>query len=261
MAVVVLAAAIVDRRALHTLLTGAGWRLHRGECPSGTADSGPACSLDGASTSSKPVRHRRAAVFTVDLERDARALPRLVTRQKRRGFKVVLVLPPPVDESGRRLLLQAFEAGADDFVTTVAIDPELPLRLEALLSRCHAGELPQGLFGIEFDRRRRRLRHGERIVSLTPCESRVLACLARRPGRVISRSCIQRHLTPVSRSTSENLVDVYILYLRRKLHDLDSPCAIRTIRGAGYALVRGQRLDARPWPRPACDGQLDAVGV
>jgi len=94
--------------------------------------------------------------------------------------------------------------------------------------------------GLQLDRGGRRVRHGEKVVSLTPCEYRVFACLAGRPGHVVSRVSIQKRLAARSRSASKNMVDVYVLYLRRKLASLECSCSIRTTRGVGYALVEEQ---------------------
>lgn len=73
---------------------------------------------------------------------------------------------------------------------------------------------------ISLDRTGGRLSHDGTHVILTPCEFRVLACLARWPGRTVSRSNVQHHLARYSGSRTTNLVDVYILYLRRKLASL-----------------------------------------
>lgn len=98
----------------------------------------------------------------------------------------------------------------------------------------------QQICDLELDRGAHQLRHGEKTVSLTPCEYRVFACLARRPGHTVSRTHILNDLARRSRSVSKNMVDVYVLYIRRKLATLECSCSIRTIRGVGYALTEEQ---------------------
>jgi DNA-binding response OmpR family regulator len=161
-----------------------------------------------------------------------------VLRQGTR-VRVVLVVPDSMDRELRRALMRALHAGADDFVAASALASELALRLGAGRGRARRREMGrlQQICGLQLDRGARRLRHGEKTVSLTPCEYRVFSCLAGRPGHAVSRVAIQKDLARRSRSASKNMVDVYVLYLRRKLATLDCGCSIRTIRGVGYALT------------------------
>jgi len=69
-----------------------------------------------------------------------------------------------------------------------------------------------------------------RLVTLSPTEYALLVALASRPGEPVSQ---ERLTTEVwGQRKSSNLVEVYIVYLRRKL----GPDRIRTVRGAGYVL-------------------------
>jgi DNA-binding response OmpR family regulator len=79
----------------------------------------------------------------------------------------------------------------------------------------------------------RRVRSAGQEVTLTPTEFALLAALAGRPGRVLSRAQL---LTALGRERSGRAVDVYVAQLRAKL---PGPAAIRTVRGVGYVLDAG----------------------
>lgn len=179
---------------------------------------------------------RTAWIAAVDLHDVDRAVEQILGQCH--TVRIILVAPDSLDREGRRAVLRALQSGADDFVAASAVASELPVRLNAVRSRARrreAGRLQQ-ICGLELERGTRRLRHGEKTVSLTPCEYRVFACLAGRPNHSVSRATIQKDLARRSRSASKNMVDVYVLYLRRKLATLGCSCSIRTIRGVGYAL-------------------------
>lgn len=188
----------------------------------------------------RPSDPRTAFIVPMNLLNAHRAVEHVLGQCSR--VRVVLVAPDAIDREIRRAIVRALRAGADDFVTMSAVASELTLRLSAgraWARRREMGRL-QRICGLQLERGARRLRHGEKTISLTPCEYRVFACLARRQGHVVSRAAIQKDLARRSRSASKNMVDVYVLYLRRKLATLECSCSIRTIRGVGYALGEEQ---------------------
>ena len=76
---------------------------------------------------------------------------------------------------------------------------------------------------------------GGRSVELTAREADLLDVLLRRPGHVVTRRAALAAVWGDGRAVSDNVVDRYIAYLRRKLGD---PPLIHTVRGAGYVLRR-----------------------
>jgi DNA-binding response OmpR family regulator len=139
----------------------------------------------------------------------------------------------------RDVIARSIKAGADDFVESTAVPAELLLRLEALTERArHRGRQRLRTFGdLELDYPNRRLRSGDHSVSLTTCEFSIFLSLLGHAGTPVTRAVIQQDIARLSRSTTYNIIDVYILYLRRKLAQLGCRCFIRTTRGVGYALV------------------------
>ena len=229
---------------LESLLKAAGWAPRRLENFDRDGDLDPELRAALAGPGERGSTPRIAWIATMDLLAADRAVEQVLGQCSR--VRVILVTPDGIDRETRRAIGRALRAGADDFVSTSAVASELTLRLTAGRGRARRRELGrlQRICGLQLERRGRRLRHGEKIVSLTPCEYRVFACLARRQGHVVSRSSIQKQLARRSRSASKNMVDVYVLYLRRKLATLECSCSIRTIRGVGYALGEEQVMGA-----------------
>ncbi|MEO7423207.1 MAG: response regulator transcription factor [Ornithinibacter sp.] len=131
----------------------------------------------------------------------------------------------------------AFDLGADDYLTKPFSFVVLVARLRALARR-GAPERPVLLEvgDLELDPGRRSLtRDGEPIV-LTPKEFAFLHYLMRHAGQVLSKAQILDNVWDSAFDGSDNIVEVYVGYLRRKL-DVDRDQSIlETVRGAGYRL-------------------------
>ena len=93
---------------------------------------------------------------------------------------------------------------------------------------------------LTIDPRARQVRRGDRPVELTAREFELLDLLAREAGHVLSKDVILERLWGYA--FDDNLVEVYVGYLRRKLGE---PALIHTIRGAGYVLRRRGLMAAR----------------
>jgi DNA-binding response OmpR family regulator len=221
---------------LEGLLKAAGWAPRRLSNDSGDRELDAELGTARA-TSADGNRTRTALIAAVNLMEADQAVEKIVGQCRR--VRVVLVVQDEMERDARRALLRALRAGADDFVAASAVTSELALRLGAGRGRAWRRELTrlQRICGLQLERGTRQLRHGDKRVSLTPCEYRVFSCLAGRPGHTVSRATIQKDLARRSRSASKNMVDVYVLYLRRKLAMLETNCSIRTIRGVGYMLT------------------------
>ena len=80
-------------------------------------------------------------------------------------------------------------------------------------------------------------------ISLSVREYDLLLCLLRRAGRVVEREDILREVWGENHFGDENLLGVYIRYLRRKLEPDTLPTLIQTVRGVGFMMREGE-------PRP-----------
>jgi DNA-binding response OmpR family regulator len=132
--------------------------------------------------------------------------------------------------------VRGLDLGADDYVAKPFHFAELVARVRAHLRRQasaddRASEAVLSLSDLSLDPRTRDVRRGDRSIELTAREFELLELLLREQGRVLSKESILDRLWGYA--FDDNLVEVYVGYLRRKLGD---PQLIHTLRGAGYSL-------------------------
>ncbi|MCU1616554.1 MAG: DNA-binding response regulator [Frankiales bacterium] len=133
--------------------------------------------------------------------------------------------------------VQGLDAGADDYLTKPFSFAELSARVRALIRR-GAGERPSELVvgGLRLDPATRRVWRREVEVELSAKEFSVLELFLRHPDEVLTRTRILEHVWDFAYDGGSNIVDQYVLYLRRKV---DRPFELRqleTVRGVGYRL-------------------------
>jgi DNA-binding response OmpR family regulator len=131
----------------------------------------------------------------------------------------------------------AFELGADDYVTKPFSTPVLLARLQALARR-GAPERPVALTAgnLSLDPTTRRVTREGREIQLTAREYALLHHLMRKAGQVQSKSEILENVWDSDYPGADNVVEVYIGYLRRKIDAPFDAKAIETVRGMGYRL-------------------------
>jgi two-component system response regulator MprA len=131
--------------------------------------------------------------------------------------------------------LSGFSAGGDDYLVKPFDTEELVARLQALLRRSGT-ELSIRVGGLELDPAERTVRGGTELVPLTPTEFRLLAALAARRGKALTRLELVRTAWPHGAIVHDNTLDVYIARLRRKLRSLSDAPELSTVHGTGYRL-------------------------
>lgn len=129
----------------------------------------------------------------------------------------------------------AFDLGADDYLTKPFSFVVLIARLRALQRR-GAPERPVVLSAgtLSLDPARRRVTRGDVELSLTPREHGLLEFLLRNKGTVVTKSEILCGVWDAHYEGDDNVVEVYVGYLRRKIDAPFSTRSIETIRGVGY---------------------------
>jgi DNA-binding response OmpR family regulator len=140
--------------------------------------------------------------------------------------------------------LRGFEEGADDYLAKPFALPELLARVRALLNRTRSvtgGRLR--VVDLEIDLISRRAMRGGRLIDLAPKEFELLAYLMSNAGKVVSREMLGQHVwDALSRGTPlDNVIDVHVGRLRRKIDSDFTPRLIHTVRGLGFMVAAGDQ--------------------
>jgi two-component system OmpR family response regulator len=139
----------------------------------------------------------------------------------------------------------AFDLGADDYLTKPFSFIVLVARLRALIRR-GTPERPNivAVGSLRLDPAKRRVHRGDHEITLTAREYGLLSYLMRHSGDIVTKGEILDNVWDSSFDGSENVVEVYISYLRKKI---DTPFDLRTlitVRGMGYRLMADETDDA-----------------
>jgi two-component system, OmpR family, response regulator MprA len=129
------------------------------------------------------------------------------------------------------------DVGADDYLGKPFALEELLARIRALLRRAEPPAATVLRFeDLRLDPATREVWRGDRPVELTDLEFRLLECFLDHPRMVLTRELLLDHVWGVARPATENALEVYVGYLRRKLEADGEPRLVDTVRGVGYVL-------------------------
>ncbi len=133
--------------------------------------------------------------------------------------------------------VEGLETGADDYLVKPFAPAELLARVHALLRRSSAAdeEVPLTYADLYLNPSTRETRRGDRLFELTTKEFDLLHYFLRHPRQVLRREQILQAVWGYDFG-DDNVLEVYIGYLRKKMEGAGEPRLIQTIRGVGYAL-------------------------
>ena len=133
--------------------------------------------------------------------------------------------------------VEGLESGADDYLVKPFAPAELVARVNVLLRRVRA-ERPEVLSfaDLRLDPDTREGWRGERGFALTPTEFELLCLFMRHPRQALNRRQILTHVWGYDFDGEDNVLEVYVGYLRKKTEAGGESRLIQTIRGVGYVL-------------------------
>ncbi len=134
--------------------------------------------------------------------------------------------------------VEGLESGADDYLVKPFAPAELVARVHAMLRRAEPrpGSQRVSYAGITLDPATREAHRGDLPLQLTVTEFNLLHLLLRHPRQVLERRQILNDVWGYDFGGDDNVLEIYIGYLRKKLEASGQPRLIQTVRGVGYAL-------------------------
>ncbi len=127
------------------------------------------------------------------------------------------------------------DSGADDYITKPFSFVEFRSRVHALIRRSHQEISPVlTIDSLEVDPLKHVVKRDGKTINLTPKEFAVLELLLRHKGEVVSRTMIIEHVWDYNFEGMSNVVDVFVVSLRKKIDSGAKVKLIQTIHGVGY---------------------------
>jgi two-component system, OmpR family, response regulator MprA len=160
----------------------------------------------------------------------------VLERLRTAGDRTLILMLTARDAVENRV--EGLESGADDYLVKPFAPSELLARIHALLRRPDVAARDQPLVyaDLTLDPVTRETRRGQRCFELTAKEYDLLHYLARHPRQVLSRDQILQEVWGYDFGGDDNILEVYIGYLRKKTEAGEEPRLIQTVRGVGYVL-------------------------
>lgn len=165
----------------------------------------------------------------------------MLSAMRRQGMTIPVLLLTAKDSVEDRVL--GLDTGADDYLVKPFAFPELSARIRALLRRGRAEPAAAlRLADLQMDLLGRRVTRGTRVLDLTAREFEILEYLLARNGHVVSREMLARDVwrETVRHTPLDNVIDVHIARIRRKIDDGSSTKLVHTVRGVGFVLKAEQ---------------------
>ena len=175
-------------------------------------------------------------LIVMDLGLPGRDGLEVISALRRNTVRTPIMVLTARDSVGARVA--GLDAGADDYIVKPFAFEELLARMRALMRRESAHPqlmLTAGPLSLDVVKRTI-TRNGEQL-DLTVREFEVIECLMRFSRQVVSRETLAREVWKEARTSSlDNVIDVHVTRLRRKIDSEQTPSLIHTVRGIGFTL-------------------------
>ncbi len=160
----------------------------------------------------------------------------VVDRMRAGGDKTLVLMLSARDAVENRV--EGLEMGADDYLVKPFAPSELLARVHALLRRPDVSGKHDAMSyaGLYLDPDTRETRRGDRAFELTTKEFDLLRYFLLNPRQVLRREQILQEVWGYDFGGDDNVLEVYIGYLRKKTEAGGEPRLIQTVRGVGYVL-------------------------
>ena len=165
----------------------------------------------------------------------------ILQAMRRHGLRTPVLMLTARDAVEDRVT--GLDTGADDYLVKPFAFPELLARVRALSRRATPESSPKlQIADLELDVEGRSVTRGGQLLDLTAREFELLEYLLRRRGHVVSREMLTRDVwKEAGRHTPlDNVIDVHVARLRRKVDDQFARKLVHTVRGVGFVVREDQ---------------------
>lgn len=180
-------------------------------------------------------------VILLDLGLPGRDGLQILRTMREKGIKTPVLVLTARDALQDRVV--GLDSGADDYLVKPFAFAELLARMRALVRRGRDSEVPRlGVGDLKMDLITRKVLRGGQSVELTVREFELLEYLLRHHGQVVSRETLARDVWKETARTTplDNVIDVHVARLRRKVDHEAATKLIHTVRGVGFMLREGE---------------------
>ncbi len=132
--------------------------------------------------------------------------------------------------------VKGLNIGADDYITKPFVAEELLARIKARLRAKVPGDSKIKIADLVLDPKKFQVKRGDKLISVTPQEFKLLEYLMTNEGMVLTREAILNRIWRYSPDVESRVVDVYVGYLRKKIDDSFDKKLIHSVRGFGYSI-------------------------
>ena len=180
-------------------------------------------------------------VIVLDLMLPGRSGLEILANLRRQGHRTPVLVLTAKDAIQDRVA--GLDSGADDYLVKPFAFAELLARLRALIRRGRPVEVPRlRVADLEIDVATRNASRAGESIDLTAREFDLLEYLLRHEGEIVSREMLARDVwkEPSRGTPLDNVIDVHIARVRKKVDIEGRPKLIHTIRGVGFLIKLGE---------------------